>query len=153
MVEEFIIKKADIADIKDIFELSNDSEVRNNSFNNKEIPWKIHQSWFSEKINSPECLFFVIKDKSKNLIAQVRFDYTNPTEGAISYSVAKNFRNQGYGVKILKLVSEKIVSEFKVQVIIAYIKSENLISKKTFEKAGYNFKEESQKKAKYEFKL
>lgn len=67
--------------------------------------------------------------------------------------MAKNFRNQGYGVKILKLVSEKIVSEFRVQVIIAYIKSENLISKKTFEKAGYNFKEESQKKAKYEFKL
>ncbi len=151
MVEEFIIEFATINDMKAVFDLSNDELVRKNSFNQEEISWENHQTWYKNKLQDDNCLFFLIKNSSNNLISQVRFDKIASDKGIISISVSSKFRNKGYGVKILKLLSEKILKENAIKQIDAYIKKENVASTIIFEKAGYKLVEESQEKVRYEY--
>ncbi len=150
MVEEFELKIATIQDMKDIFELSNDDLVRKNSFNQKKIEWEEHQVWFKNKINDKNSVFYVVR-KNNYLIAQVRFDKSNVDEFDISISISPNFRRQGYGKKILKLVSDKVISQYKIKKINAYIKSENETSKKMFDKVGYILKQQSKDRNRYEY--
>lgn len=150
MVEEFIIKHATIDDMKDVFDLSNDDLVRQNSFNQEKISWEDHQIWFKKKLEDKNCLFFVIRDLDNNLISQIRFDKINNSEGDISISISPQFRGKGYGVKILKSVSEKLLTEQNVQKVNAYIKPENKASQIIFTKAGYKLKQETDK-LRYEY--
>lgn len=151
MVEGFKIKLAKIEDMKEVFELSNDNLVRSNSFNQKKIDWEDHKIWFKNKIKDKNCIFYLVKNTDNNLISQIRIDKINPNEGDISISIAPLFRGKGYGANILKLVSEKVTSEKNIKKINAYIKNENIASKKMFEKAGYILKENYFEKVRYEY--
>lgn len=153
MVEEFEIKLATIEDMKDVFDLSNDALVRANSFNQEKIQWDYHQKWFKNKINDESCSYYLIKDFENHLISQVRFDKINAGEGDLSISVSPQFRGKGYGAKVLKAVSEKIISEPCTKRINAYVKNENAASKIIFEKAGYVLKEVDSAKVRYEFNV
>lgn len=150
MVEKFVINKAQIEDMEDVFNLSNDEIVRENSFNREKIDWQNHKNWFKNKINDESCVFYIIRDVNKKLIAQVRFD-KNGVDADISISISPDFRGMGYGAKILKLTSQKVVQENKIKKINAYVKMENKTSKIVFEKAGYALKEENSEKLRYEF--
>ena len=151
MAEEFKIELAKIEDMKNVFDLSNDELVRQNSFNQEKINWDNHQAWFQNKINDENCIFYLIKDLTNKLIAQVRFDKSNQNEGEISISVSSGFRGKGYGVKSLKNCSDKIVSNLMTRKIIAYVKPENIASRSIFEKSGYILMEETQEKLRYEY--
>lgn len=153
MVEEFIIKTAQIEDMKDVFDLANDDLVRQNSFIQDKITWEGHQAWYKNKINDENCSFYLMKDTTNKLIAQVRFDKDkgNQNEGEVSISVSPKFRGKGYGVKVLKACSDKIISEQKIKSIIAYVKPANIASRKIFEKSGYILKEENLEKVRYEY--
>lgn len=150
MVEKFEVQLATLKDMKAVFDLSNDDLVRLNSFNSEKILWENHQEWFKNKINDKNCIFYVIKDINGKLISQVRFD-KNDNEATVSISITPEFRGQGYGDKILKCVSEKIVVENKIKKIKADIKIKNKASKKIFEKAGYILKEKDSEKLRYEY--
>lgn len=151
MVEKFIIKLAKMDDMKAVFDLSNDELVRANSFNSEKIEWENHQAWFINKLHDENNLFYLIKDLQGDLIAQVRFDRTDDTQGDISISVTSAFRGKGYGAKVLKAVSEKIITKKKIKKINAYIKNENKASQSIFEKANYKLKEKHSDKMRYEY--
>lgn len=150
MVKEFEIKLAAIEDMKDVFDLSNEDLVRENSFNQEKIQWESHQNWFKNKINDENCIFYVVKDTNNKLISQIRFD-KNDGEADISISIAQKFRGKGYGVEILKLTSKKVIDENNIKKINAYVKIENEVSKIIFEKAGYILKDKNSEKWRYEY--
>ncbi len=43
--------------MKDVYELANDSVVRQNSFNSNEIKYDDHIKWYLNKINNKDCIF------------------------------------------------------------------------------------------------
>lgn len=149
MVEEFEIRLATIEDMKDVFDLSNDNLVRENSFNQEIIEWENHQKWFKNKLEDGKSPFYVIKNNN-DLVAQIRFD-RNDDEADISISVAPSFRGKGLGATLLKKASEKVISEMEIKKIIAYVKNDNAASKTIFEKAGYILKEKNEDKMRYEY--
>lgn len=153
MVEEFEIKLATVEDMKDVFDLANDDLVRQNSFIQDKITWEGHQGWYKNKINDENCSFYLMKDTTNKLIAQVRFDKDkgNQNEGEVSISVSPKFRGKGYGVKVLKACSDKIISKQKIKKIIAYVKPANIASRTIFEKAGYTLKENDSGRLRYEY--
>lgn len=153
MVEEFIIKLAAIDDMKDVFDLSNDDLVRQNSFNQDEIDWENHQKWFKNKLKDKNCMFLIVRDFNNNLISQIRFDKIKDTEGDISISISPEFRGKGYGTKVLKAGTEKIFSGQRIKKINAYVKNENVASKTIFEKAGYILMEKDSNKVRYEYNV
>ena len=46
MAEELQIRLANIDDMKNVFDLSNDDTVRKNSINQNKIEWEDHVKWF-----------------------------------------------------------------------------------------------------------
>lgn len=134
-----LVKLASEKDLKDIFDLSNDILVRQNSINTAPIKWNDHVAWFSSKIKSKNCVYFVVKDEHDKLVAQVRFDRNqdNIEVGVVGISIAQDFRGKGLGATILKESTEKAFNGFDFNKIFAYIKKENQPSINIFLKVGY----------------
>ncbi|MFC1894514.1 GNAT family N-acetyltransferase [Candidatus Dependentiae bacterium] len=137
---EYTISLAKKEDALDIFNLSNDSDVRKNSFNSKKIIWQDHIKWFVNKIISYNCIYFVVRNTSNEFIGQIRFDKFEEEESTyiISISLHGNFRGKGLGSKLLRQSSDKIIDDFGVKKIYAYIKDTNQPSIKVFEKSNYS---------------
>lgn len=133
----FIIKKATEEDIYDVFELSNDKDVRENSINTSKIEFPSHQKWFLSKISNPKDYFYIIKTHNDDFIGQLRIENKN-NENIISISIKKEFRNRKIASKIINQCS--ILSDLSK--ITAYIKPSNIPSIKAFERAGYKFDKE-----------
>jgi len=129
---------ATIDDAQIIFELSNDSDVRENSINKEKILWEDHIKWFKSKLNSDDYFIFLAFYENK-FIGQVKFDIQS--EGVfISISITKDFRGLKLGTPLLNY-SLKLFKKYKqgFYEIIAYIKPNNFSSIKSFEKAGFKF--------------
>lgn len=127
----FNIRLALPCDVKDVFELSNDKDVRKNSINKEFISWENHVVWFENRLLNP-VPFYIIEDDKHNFIAQTRFEKEKENI-FISVSITKAYRGRGYGTKIIKECTKK--SNFKK--VYALVKSDNVQSQKAFIKAGY----------------
>ena len=66
------LRPVKFSDAKDIFELSNDSLVRKNSFSQNKIEWHKHLEWLKSKIKHRNHLFLVVESAGK-FIGQTRF--------------------------------------------------------------------------------
>jgi sugar phosphate isomerase/epimerase/L-amino acid N-acyltransferase YncA len=144
----FDILKASESDLTDVFNLSNDEQVRTNSFNSNKIKIEEHKSWFNKKINDPACLFFLMRNKQKNeLIAQIRFDENEiKNEYTVNISIDPKYRGKGYASKFLKITSCNLPEQFGVKKIIANIKPANKASLYSFQNSGYKITEETSEK-------
>lgn len=134
MAEEFSIRHAKKSDMEMVFNLSNDDTVRENSINKAKISWESHTSWFENRIKNTEEPFYIIEDKNGSPVAQVRFNRED-NGFVISLSINKNFRGKGYGCQVIKTATQ----ELNMYPVIAYVKTTNIPSKKSFLKAGYKF--------------
>ena len=132
MDKKLQIRLATLDDMKDVFELSNDDVVRENSINQNKIEWDDHVKWFENKIKN-RSLFYIIENQNNDFVGQVRFDLC--PEAVISISITKRFRGMGLASKIINQCSN--IS--KLNKIIAYVKKDNLASQKSFLNAGYKY--------------
>lgn len=137
MMPDIYLREAEKADCRFIWEVANDSEVREVSFSSEKIPWKEHQKWFNDKLQSSNCIFFIIETSSGDSLGQIRFELSSE-DWVISLSIAKSFRGQGLGCKIVRMGS-RLFFKYKSQIdtINAYIKNDNGASIRVFEKSGY----------------
>lgn len=121
-----------MSDIKLIFNWSNEVEVRKNSFNTKPILWDEHKNWFLKVITNNNIFFYIMTDKFDNKIGQIRISFNENNEGTISFSIDKKHRSKGFGKAILSLAEEKIKERFSKYNLIAFVKSNNIASQKSF---------------------
>jgi RimJ/RimL family protein N-acetyltransferase len=133
-------------DCRLIWQWANDPEVRAVSFSSDSIPFENHVKWFEAKLNDPNCCFYVAENRQHESVGQVRFDIKGK-HAVISISLDRKFRSQGYGSKLIQLASQKILEVSNVAVIHAYVKKENLVSLKAFQKVGFNILEDTFVKA------
>jgi UDP-2,4-diacetamido-2,4,6-trideoxy-beta-L-altropyranose hydrolase len=120
-----------------VWQWANEPEARDYSFSSAPIPWDEHVQWFSQKIKSENCEFYVAIEDQNVPIGLVRFDIDANNEATISVLLDKKFRGKGYGSKLIDLASSKILSCLKISQINAYIKPDNLASIGAFLKAGF----------------
>jgi len=135
--EKIIVRPADILDIHNVFELSNDPIVRNNSFLQEKIVWENHELWFTQKLNDPQTIFYVIKSGCDDFVGYVRFDPEGELKHRISIHLRAHYRGKGLGKTIIEQATELAISHGLTATVYAYIKEENVPSLKSFEKAGY----------------
>jgi RimJ/RimL family protein N-acetyltransferase len=136
------IRKAKSDDMKIIFELSNDDEVRNCSFNPEKIKWEDHQQWFTRTLNDPGHHFYIISNQLDEFVGQARFERLNAGQYEVSFSIAAEFRGKGIAANVLKLACLELKKENSRLRIIGWIKNDNLKSLKCFNKAGFKTVEE-----------
>jgi len=133
----FKLRIAAKSDVKDLFELSNEENVRENSVNSKQIQWDNHVKWFNEKIADEDYLILIAEDENNQFVGQVRYELKN-NQATISISIAPDFRGLDLAAPMIS-DSAKFLFENNevVEYILAYIKEINIPSIKAFEQAGY----------------
>jgi len=142
--DRITFRTATYGDAQPLLELYNDEIVRNNSFNPERVGWEHHTKWLAEKLNSKNCLFFVI-DIDGHFCGQVRFDISSDRkEAIINISLSKTLRGLGLGDTIVsKSIDELLKVRSNIKSVKAFIKKENIASLKTFEKASFRFIEDT----------
>lgn len=138
MTIRFAQSEIENSDIQLVYDLSNDPDVRKNSFSHNIISWEEHRTWYSKTIRDPDILFFLIFD-NKDFVGQIRFDRgKNIVSPIINISITKKYRGKGFASDCLKLA----VNELKINwpcttKISAHVLYENKASNIFFVKNGF----------------
>lgn len=132
MAQEVIIRKAELSDMRRIFELSNDSVVRANSIHSEPIEWETHEKWFKDAIRDSLHKFFVVTTVAGDFVGVVRFR----KEGGIwvvTIHLCERYRGLGLSAVALRLA----MSRTRIKKYAAYVKPFNTPSQRLFESLGF----------------
>ena len=110
-----------MADADLLLEWRNDPVVREQSFTQDVIRLDQHIAWLARRIGSCQ---FQIAEVDGVPVGQVRVD-----NGEVSYSVAAEFRNRGYGTQMILAIMTQPLS--------ASVKYSNPASCRVFERLGW----------------
>lgn len=130
------IRKASIFDSQILFDWANDPFTRSNSFNSEKIDWEGHSVWFKNKLSSPSDHIYMAYQLGE-LLGTIRIEIV-AEETIIGITVAPEKRGQGFSSIIIKSACQKFWKTHNND-ITAYIKTENFMSVKAFEKAGFSY--------------
>ena len=119
-----------------LWKWANDPKTRSASFHSNPIAWEQHCQWFTDKLNSSDCIIYLVSINQNNPFGQVRFDIKKNT-AVISLSIAKEFRGLGMSSEMIKRACIQFFRENKIQTVQALIKEKNMISISAFKKAGF----------------
>lgn len=123
-------REVTIDDCLKIFEIANDDDVRESSFNSDKIRLDDHKNWFKNILNEDTVQFYVL-EYGDDLIGQLRLDFDEDYP-VVSISLNKKYRGLGLSKVLLskgiKLIDGKI---------IAYIKKDNVRSISFFKSMGF----------------
>ena len=131
-----VLRNVKYFDCLTLFNWANNPAVRLNSLNNNFIKLEDHKIWLQEKLESPNCYYYLMIDNGNN-IGSVRFDVDKDKDALISYLVDPLYQGKGYGEKILKMGVEKLRNERKINKLIGYVKPNNTASIKIFNNLGF----------------
>lgn len=130
---------ANIEDISLYYKWANEPVSRENSYNKGEIDFVNHVNWFTSKLNSKDCFFYLFFNEEEKPVGQVRIEKKEELlkQAVISLSVETNCRGKGYGSEMIKLATDDFLDKFKGFLIIACVFKSNIASYNSFIKAGY----------------
>jgi UDP-2,4-diacetamido-2,4,6-trideoxy-beta-L-altropyranose hydrolase len=134
------MKPAEESDCELIWHWANDEETRKNSYSQAYISWDEHIRWFASVQMQKNYRFYVARNRNEKPVGQIRFTIDGK-DAVVSFSVAPESRGRGYGKEILIEAAKKLFDETDIEQISAYVKSENMLSLKVFQKAGFHLVE------------
>ena len=143
------IRLAELQDLDLVYEWANDPVVRNNSYQSSEIPYESHVEWFTNKIGSPSCVYYILQ-MGDVAIGQIRFDLEGHT-ATINYSVDSNYREKGVSKILLRKGIAAFLNQNEETEIVGYVKKGNIASMKSFQSIGTFIEEEVLESDSYRF--
>lgn len=114
----------------------NDPAVRVSSFNSNPVEYELHCRWFNARLNDPATRILVAESESGTPVGQVRLDLKN-NEAEISISVDQKFRGGGFGQAMIGSATALALRELDLRAVHGFIRPENAVSIRSFERAGY----------------
>lgn len=130
-----VLRPVQESDVTLLYNWRNDELVRKNSFSEGKINFEEHNTWFTSVLRNPHVFFYVL-EIDENPIGQVRLNKTG-NSCIISYSIAEEYRAQGYGKLILRLVENECVKKGFADSLVGYVKKNNIASQVIFKSLGY----------------
>lgn len=131
---QLTIRKIIKSDVNFIFDLSNETLVRENSYNSKPIVFEEHKKWFAKQLEENQNLYFILEYNSTP-IGQVRYSLEE-NNSVIGISISNKYRGKGLATESLCLAVNEYYNNNKLP-IHAFIKKMNTASVKLFEKSGF----------------
>jgi RimJ/RimL family protein N-acetyltransferase len=132
------IRPARLEDAHQMFAWQQDPIVRQASFSAGPARWSEHLTWFTQRQADSNSLIFIGETPSGRPIGCIRF-VREATRATISLVLDQGFRGRGLGTMLLRAGLECFGSRYSTTPIDAFIKPENLASRRTFAKAGFRF--------------
>jgi RimJ/RimL family protein N-acetyltransferase len=125
-----ILRQANLADARQLFELRNHLKVREQSHNTDEIKFNEHKKWL-EKVVLDECKQILIAEVNENFVGMVRFELVDDAY-LMSWAMSPDFQGCGLGKETVKMASKTMGHD----TLKAEIKQNNLASIKIAEHIG-----------------
>lgn len=138
--DKVVISPITEADVKSVFNLSNQPSVRKNSFNEEVIDFNNHKKWFSNKLEDKNVIMLKAEYQQK-FAGQARLEIDQES-ALVGVSVDQEFRGKGIGLDLLRAIITA-AKKRDIKKIDAFIKPENVASCKLFEKAGFVYNQET----------
>ena len=132
--DNLTVRLCDQSDLKDVFVWENDPISLKMSFSQKEIVWDDHIKWF-EKFLKKKNNIMVIGELFEKKIGLVKYKISR-NRAVCSVNISPSFRGKGLSSSLL-IKSEKFIN-VKINTLTAKVKKKNIISEKSFIKAGYS---------------
>jgi len=135
--DEISYREVNINDSQDLFKWRNDKLARKMFRNSERVNFDQHHEWLSERIIDNNCYFLIFSKDGFRKIGYVRFDIKDKF-AEISINISPFERGNGYATKCLLLAIKSFQEKYsEVTKLIAEIKTSNIASKKSFQKAGF----------------
>ena len=131
--ESLRVRRAEIRDMKAVFDLSNDHVVRAMSIHPKIIEWGGHVKWFEKMLTSSGVDFYVL-EVSDTFAGYAHLDAVKDAWD-VTIHLDPEFRGQGLGGKFL----DYVVLRNPEKTLRSYVKPENAASRRLFESRGFSF--------------
>ena len=131
------LRSAQAKDAKQLWKWTNDPTTRQASFQSAPIPWDEHLAWFNASMENATRLMIIAENDEGIPIAQVRFDQVAELLFTISISLSPSLRGLGLAPLIIEKSGNHLRGNSHETTIEAWIKSENMASIRSFERAGY----------------
>lgn len=135
------LRRATYDDCDLLWQWSNEKETRQASFFQRPISWDEHLRWFKEKLADTNHVFFIALNGNRSPLGQIRYAIEG-SKATVSFSIASESRNLGYGSGLLRVAAKILFDETGVEEILAFVKAENPVSLKAFKNAGFKQTEE-----------
>ena len=133
----FKLRNATSSDVNNIYELTNEDNVRMNSSYSEKIQWEDHVQWFNKKLADENYLIIIAENEDGQFMGQVRYELEK-SKAIISISISPDFRGLDLAAPMISESAKYLFNVNEtVQFILAYIKEINIPSIKAFEQAGY----------------
>ncbi len=120
----------------------NDQQTIQQSSSNKAVDRDEHLHWMMQKLDSQETLILIGRDnKSGENVGMVRFDFHKEHFWVISINIAPNWR----GKKISSILLDAAITYFSkinTAILVAFVKVDNIRSRRCFERCGFAIYEE-----------
>ncbi|CAK0739139.1 hypothetical protein CCP3SC1AL1_1000007 [Gammaproteobacteria bacterium] len=123
-------------DREQLWILSNDLEVRSQSFCTNPIPWEVHCRWFAKHRADPNWWAWVGMNEQNNPVGFVRFQIERNC-AEVSVNVSKEARGQGIGKQLISKGCATLFSSTQVVEVAAKIKKDNFASISAFLASGF----------------
>lgn len=134
-----ILRRANMEDAALLWKWASDPEVRGNAFQSAEILWESHCEWLQRRLSSNGCRIWILLVDGLPA-GQVRYERSGDSAD-IDISVAAEQRGKGIGTELLRRSTETACNELCVRSVIGWVKAENAVSRKAFERAGFRLAE------------
>lgn len=132
-------RMAAASDMLMLYDWSNEKETRANSYHSEPIDLQTHEIWFHKKLKDSNTLIYIAEVEHEP-VGIVRYEI-GIEKTIVGVIVNSKFRGKGLASFFLSDTAE-LYFEKNEKPIFAYIKKENIGSKRSFEKANYVFLKE-----------
>jgi len=127
-----------------LFDLRNDPEVREVSFNQQAVTPDEHERWLGQTLASPNRILWIPQDRNLKPLGRVQMDLSeNLQEATISIALDRSSRGRGLGPVVIEKATETVLAGTgpfaSVSRVVANIKPANTQSCMAFEKVGFEF--------------
>jgi len=151
---ELLLRRATLEDMETTFAWANDPAVRAYAYQQATIPKSDHISWFENKLQSEDCIYFILEAKKKP-VGSIRFDTEEaPSWAKISYLVDPKFTGKGFGTYLLEKAANQLkILKPGIKSVFGFVLKENVASIKIFKKLGYEISYEDASELKFKKRI
>lgn len=119
-----------------LFHWVNDPKTRKSSIHSRRISWKEHQQWLSRVLKDQNVHLYIALKKNVP-VGTYRLDQQK-NFAVVNFSVAPQWRHQGIGGKLIRLIIRTAFSDLNLAALHALVKTDNHASLVLFQKAGFD---------------
>jgi RimJ/RimL family protein N-acetyltransferase len=131
------LREVDDGDCELLWRWANDRSVREASFDPSPIPWEDHVDWFRRaRADAARPMYVALQDGDEP-VGVVRFELDEERVAVVSINLVPHARGRGIGTRALRLACARMSRDAGVAAVLAYIKPDNVASRRSFARAGF----------------